>query len=69
MRGAYTPYSPEIAGQVCDLLAQGYSLGAVGRMEGMPAYSTLSIWVQSHAEFRAQYYEACDRRPKPWIEP
>lgn len=69
MRGAYTPYSPEIADQVCELLAQGFSLNAVGRLEGMPAYSTLSSWKRSHAEFRAQYEAACARRPQPWPGP
>ena len=69
MRGAYVPYSPEIAAQVCELLAEGHSLAAVGRLEGMPAYTTLSIWRQSHPEFRAQYLEACARRPQPWPGP
>ena len=69
MRGAYVAYSPEIAGQVCELLAQGFSLNAVARLEGMPSYSSLSIWKESHAEFREQYLEACARRPKPWPGP
>ena len=69
MRGGYIPYSPEIAAQVCELLAAGHSLAAVGRLEGMPAYTTLSIWRQSHPEFREQYLEACAQRPQPWPGP
>lgn len=40
-------YSPDIAAQICDLLAGGLSLREICRRDDMPAQSTVYLWVSN----------------------
>ncbi|MBX3703982.1 MAG: hypothetical protein KF822_09430 [Steroidobacteraceae bacterium] len=48
-------YSEEIAATICQRLAAGDSLRTICATEGMPAKSTIFVWLQVHEDFRAQY--------------
>lgn len=51
-------YSQEIAEQVCELIASGLSLRSIGKIDGMPAPSTVLSWCLQHREFMEQYAQA-----------
>lgn len=52
-------YSPEVAKQICDLLASGLSLREICRRDDMPAQSTVYLWVSNdHEGFSEQYARA-----------
>ncbi len=58
--GRPTDYNGEISGKVCELIAEGYSLRQIGRIEGMPGKTTVLRWLARHEEFRSQYARARD---------
>lgn len=49
------PYSPLLADQICERIAQGATLVEVSRTPGMPTYSTLARWRRDHPEFDELY--------------
>ena len=51
-------YAPELASQVCELVAGGMSLVGVCRMDGMPAYRTVMDWLAKHDDFAHRYARA-----------
>lgn len=53
--GRPTTYTPEIASKICAGLAEGKSLRTVCLDEGMPALSTIFLWMREHPEFSEQY--------------
>jgi hypothetical protein len=57
--GRPTEYTPEIAAEICRRLAAGESLRSIVSTEGMPAQSTVYLWVSTNREgFSEQYTRA-----------
>lgn len=60
-RGRPSTYSADVASEICSRLAEGESLRAICRSEGMPAESTVRGWVIDNVDgFSAQYARARD---------
>lgn len=59
-RGAPTIYSEELVDAICELVADGASLRAIGATEGMPATNTLVRWLADgeHPYFKLHYARA-----------
>jgi hypothetical protein len=51
-------YSQTIADAICERIANGESLRAICADEGMPASSTVFLWLAEHAGFSEQYARA-----------
>ena len=49
-----TKYSQEIADVICERLASGESMRTISKAEGMPAMSTMFLWLREHKEFSEQ---------------
>ena len=56
--GRPSDYCAETAEAICLRLAQGESLRAICRDDGMPATSTVLLWVIKHPKFSEQYTRA-----------
>lgn len=60
-RGRPSLYTQDIADAICERLADGESLRAICRDEGMPQESTVRLWALEDREgFSAQYTKARD---------
>lgn len=64
MRGRYTPYSPQLAADICALVAEGWNLRRISLRPGMPGRSTLGLWLAERDDFRAMHRAARAQRPK-----
>jgi hypothetical protein len=53
--GRPTSYNSEIAGQICDLIAEGKSVRSICKADDMPAERTVFGWLTKHPEFVQQY--------------
>jgi hypothetical protein len=51
-------YGQETADTICEMLADGKSLRAMCREDGMPSTSTVCKWLARNAEFAEQYARA-----------
>lgn len=51
-------YGDETADSICEMLADGKSLRAICRQEGMPSTSTVCKWLARSPEFAEQYARA-----------
>lgn len=60
--GRPSDYLPEVAADICSLLADGESLRKVCERPGMPNKSTVFRWLAAHEEFRDQYAKATETR-------
>ncbi|MGM5532480.1 ubiquitin carboxyl-hydrolase [Mixta calida] len=60
--GRPSDYLPEVAADICSLLADGESLRKVCERPGMPNKSTVFRWLAQHEEFRDQYAKATETR-------
>lgn len=60
--GRPSVYLPEVAANICSLLADGESLRKICKRRGMPNKSTVFRWLAKHAEFRDQYAKATETR-------
>jgi len=60
--GRPSDYLPEVADDICALLASGESLLKVCKRPGMPDKSTVFRWMAEHEEFRDKYAKATDAR-------
>lgn len=60
--GRPSEYTPEVAADICSLLADGESLRKVCERPGMPGKATVFRWLAQHEEFRDQYAKATDTR-------
>lgn len=60
--GRPSDYLPEVAADICSLLAYGESLRKVCERPGMPAKATVFRWLALHEEFRDQYAKATETR-------
>jgi hypothetical protein len=58
--GAPSQYTPEKGKEICDLIADGYSLRKIGRRDDMPERRTITAWEDQHPEFAAQIARARD---------
>lgn len=56
--GRPSDYMPEVANDICALLMTGESLRSICKRHGMPAMSTVTLWLAKHEEFSAQYARA-----------
>ncbi|MDU2018897.1 MAG: ubiquitin carboxyl-hydrolase [Leclercia adecarboxylata] len=60
--GRPSDYLPEVAADICSLLAEGESLRKVCERQGMPNKATVFRWLAQHEEFRDQYAKATETR-------
>ena len=60
--GRPSDYLPEVAADICALLAEGDSLRKVCERQGMPNKATIFRWLAQHDEFRDQYAKATETR-------
>ncbi|CZZ80708.1 ubiquitin carboxyl-hydrolase [Enterobacter hormaechei subsp. xiangfangensis] len=60
--GRPSDYLPEVAADICSLLADGESLRKVCERPGMPNKATVFRWLAQRAEFRDQYAKATETR-------
>lgn len=60
--GRPSDYLPEVAADICSLLADGESLRKVCERQGMPGKATVFRWLAQHEDFRDQYAKATDTR-------
>ncbi len=60
--GRPSDYLPEVAADICSLLADGESLRKVCERPGMPDKATVFRWLAKHDEFRDQYAKATEIR-------
>jgi len=60
--GRPSDYLPEVAADICSLLADGESLRKVCERPGMPNKATVFRWLAQRDEFRDQYAKATETR-------
>lgn len=60
--GRPSDYLPEVAADICSLLADGESLRKVCERQGMPNKATVFRWLAQHEDFRDQYATATETR-------
>ncbi|HAU5608274.1 terminase small subunit-like protein [Citrobacter koseri] len=60
--GRPSDYLPEVADDICALLANGESLVKVCKRPGMPGKATVFRWLSEHEEFRDKYAKAVEAR-------
>lgn len=53
-----TAYSPELGLKICEQIAEGETLTAVCKKDGMPHRTTFNRWLTSHPDLRAAYNAA-----------
>jgi hypothetical protein len=51
-------YTPELADEICDRIANGKSLVTICKQKGMPKYSTITGWLADKPEFSEKYARA-----------
>jgi len=59
-RGRPSSYTPEIAAEICALVAEGQSIRQICQAEGMPGRRTILEWLERDEEFRAKCARAWD---------
>ena len=63
-----TTYNEDIAAEICGYLAMGESLRKVCRRAGMPAPSTVFLWLRQQKDFSEQYARAKEEAADMFIE-
>ena len=56
--GRQTLYTPEIADEICERIANGETLRAICRSPGMPVWRTVYDWLEAHESFATAYARA-----------
>lgn len=56
--GRPSDYLPEVAADICALIASGESVLNITKRTGMPAQSTIYKWLSEHEEFSEKYRRA-----------
>jgi hypothetical protein len=56
--GRPSDYTQELADRICAEIADGRSLRSIITDDGMPAMSTVFLWLRTHSEFSEQYAKA-----------
>ena len=60
--GRPSGYTPEIAEDICELIARGISLRAITARADMPGEKTVYQWLAKEADFAQQYERARERQ-------
>ncbi|MEQ4710671.1 ubiquitin carboxyl-hydrolase [Providencia alcalifaciens] len=60
--GRPSDYLPEVADDICTLIADGESLRSVCKKKGMPNMTKIMRWLRENADFREQYAKAMESR-------
>ena len=75
MTGRPTAYTPEIGATICERMAEGESLRAICRDDGMPGISSVMRWLfdplddsDPRVAFREQYARARQAQAEGWAE-
>jgi len=63
-----TTYTPELAAKFCAVIADGKTIRAACKLDGMPSKATIFRWLREHAEFAASYELATDERADTLID-
>lgn len=63
-----TTFNEDVAAKLCGYLAMGESLRKVCRRAGMPAPSTVFLWMREHESFSKQYARAKEEAADMFIE-
>jgi hypothetical protein len=58
--GRQSAYSASLADQICERIANGESLRAMCGEKGMPAQSTVFLWLTEHDDFAKRYAHSRD---------
>ena len=66
--GRPSTYTPELAALICEHIASGMSLKKVCDLKGMPAMSTVFLWIAKHPSFSENYARAQADRVVAWSE-
>lgn len=66
--GRPSKYSPDLAAQICNLIAQGNSLRKICRQENMPDMKTVFTWMPLFPDFLQQYTRAYEQRAEHLFE-
>lgn len=56
--GRPSTYTAELGEQICDKLAEGFSLRQICALEGLPGLNTVIRWLRHDEEFRLHYTRA-----------
>jgi terminase small subunit-like protein len=59
-------YTPELADQICALIAEGHSLRTIIEMPGMPCRRVVLYWLYDHQDFRDKYEIARMLQAEVW---
>lgn len=57
-KGRPSIYTQELADQICEMLALGYSIRTVCKEDSMPSVQTFFRWIREKEDFREQYARA-----------
>jgi hypothetical protein len=63
-----TTYTPELADKFCAAIADGKTIRAACKLDGMPSKSAVFRWLREHPEFAAAYEVATDERADTLID-
>ena len=66
--GRPSSFTQEIADTICDRLANGETLRAICRDEGMPSKTSVMRWLNKDAAFRDQYARAREDQADHWAD-
>lgn len=66
--GRPSEFTPEIANEICERLAEGESLRTICQDDDMPSRSTVRLWRGSSPEFSAQYAHAREFQAETYAE-
>jgi hypothetical protein len=61
-------YSPKVAAEICNLIAEGASLTSIAAMPGMPPRRTVRTWLAAHPSFEQEYERARRARADALVE-
>ena len=61
-RGRPSSYTDDLAGAICDRLAQGETLSGICQREDMPSTSMVYRWLSTNPDFRDQYVHAREQQ-------
>lgn len=66
--GRPSSFTQEVADEICRRMAEGQSLRAILRDEGMPSWMTVWRWSEDNEAFRAQYARARQAQAHRWVD-
>jgi hypothetical protein len=66
--GAHDSYTRAAGDEICALVAQGWSLTAIGRRPDTPSLCTIYKWKAEHEEFRQGYLAAFEQHAQLTLE-